>query len=379
MPVKENSNGSVQPRLKLPKPMERYTSETIELSFFTKRIIEITHLIIGRRESKIFLSILLWEQIKDFLIKKDNFFDHRNIRYLTTTDIDYSPLFTEDVKAILKGFDFIDPVVPFQYIPEEIIEIYDIEGETTLESAIEDPGNILTLRIKPQYVKIIIGVSNYLRSPLEEPWKFIEDLFKIPRHFEENFIQSSPFNEENIPGKIQLDGLNLFFNFFEYLSVKFSGIKEHFLKIAAALFWVTKITPTYSLEVFELLSEVFGEHKLETRSTQLFEAGRDNDLLFCERKGKNKNRSIIYFSLNEGAEWMIAGLFPDAKLITLQQAISISFLRYAQKFLIQPWEIPPIEFNYLLDIWLRHFLYTNNLDIVVYQKAKEHVRLPNED
>jgi hypothetical protein len=79
--------------------------------------------------------------------------------------------------------------------------------------------------------------------------------------------------------------------------------------------------------------------------------------------------------LNIGAEWLIAGLFPDAKLIMLQQAIAISFLRYSESFLTHPWDIPPIEFNYLLDIWLRSFLYTNNLDIVVYQKAKEHVRI----
>ena len=122
------------------------------------------------------------------------------------------------------------------------------------------------------------------------------------------------------------------------------------------------------------LTELFGEHKLETRSTQLFEAGENNDLIVCERKGKNKNRSVIYFSLADGAEWIIAGLFPDARLITLQQAIAMSFLRYSQDFLIRPWEISSIDFNYLLDIWFRSFLYTNNLDMVVFEKAKEHVR-----
>ena len=146
------------------------------------------------------------------------------------------------------------------------------------------------------------------------------------------------------------------------------------MKIAATLYWTTTVNPVYSLEVYELLTEMFGEHKLETRSTHLFDAGRDNDLILCERKGKKKNRSIIYFTLYEGAEWIIAGLFPENKLIIMQQAIAISFLRFSTSFMIRPWEISAIDFNYLLDIWFRSFLYTNNLDAVVYQKAKEHVR-----
>ncbi|MHA1991120.1 MAG: hypothetical protein ACW981_19465 [Candidatus Hodarchaeales archaeon] len=376
MPIKENSEVLVPQRLKLPKPMEQYTSESIELSFFVNRINEVTQLILGRKEAKVFLSVLLWEQIKQCLVNSDDFYDHKNIRHFTSSDLDYEPLFTEDVKTALKSFNgFIESSIPFQYVPDEVLDLYDFEGETTLEAAIEDPGGIISLRIKPKYVKIIIGISSYLRTPLEEPWKFIEDLFNIPRHFEEKFEQLSPFNYENVASRPMLDALKIFYSFFEYLSTKFSGIKSHFLKIASVFFWTTKISPTYSLEAFEILSEMFGDHKLETRSTQLFEASKDNDLLLCERKGKNKNRSIIYFSLNIGAEWLIAGLFPDAKLIMLQQAIAISFLRYSESFLTHPWDIPPIEFNYLLDIWLRSFLYTNNLDIVVYQKAKEHVRI----
>lgn len=375
MPVKDNSELLVPLRLKLPKPMERYTSETIELTFFAKRINEVTQLILGRKEAKIFLSVLMWEQLKEYLVNPDDFYDNKNIRLLTMETIDFNPLFTQDIKDVLKTFNgFIDSSIPYQYVPDDVLDLYDYEGITTLEAAIEDPGSIISIRMKPTYVKLIIGIAVHLRIPLDDPFSFISDLFQIPSHFDDKFIKLSPFNQENVAKKSMLDALNLFYSFFEYLSTKFSGIKEHFLKIAATLFWTTKITPTYSLEIFELLSEMFGEHKLETRSTQLYSASFDSDLLLCERKGKNKNRSIIYFSLNVGAEWIIAGLFPDARIITLQQAIAISFLRYSSTFLTHPWDIPPIEFNYLLDIWFRSFLYTNNLDTIVYQKANEHVR-----
>ena len=366
MPIKENSEVLVPDKLKLPKPLHRYSSEEVSRKFFVNRIREISNLILGRKEVRIFLTLLLWDQIKIYLLKTDDTLDLRNVRHLTRVEMDFGAILIDDVKNSMKSYRIIDSI-PFQYLPEEVIEINSVDGRLPLEAVIEDPNIALSIRINTHYAKLILGIASYLRSPLEEPWKFLEDLFRVPNLPELESVSWAGTENEN-------RALNLIYSFFEYFATKFAGIKEHFLKIAAALFFTTTVAPTYSLELYEILTELFGEHKLETRSTQLFEAGENNDLIVCERKGKNKNRSVIYFSLADGAEWIIAGLFPDARLITLQQAIAMSFLRYSQDFLIRPWEISSIDFNYLLDIWFRSFLYTNNLDMVVFEKAKEHVR-----
>ena len=116
---------------------------------------------------------------------------------------------------------------------------------------------------------------------------------------------------------------------------------------------------------------MFGEHKLNSRSSQLCDKCNCNDLIICGKKVGSKNRSAIYFQLAPGAEWIIANLFPDKKLIIQQQAVAIAFLRYSKQILTSPWTINPMNFNYLMDIWFKSFLYSDNLDQIVYEKARE--------
>jgi hypothetical protein len=350
--------------LKMPKPLIRYTKEEIKLDFFKKRIQEVSLLIQGRKEVKLTLAICLWLQVgspKDLreLKQSVNKFESR-----------YIPII--DLK---KHLELLNEKINYPYLPEGLFEYFNRE---LLQ--ITEPQSAEYIQIKPHIAKLAIQISLYLNSPIEDPWKFIEDVFVVPRPFisiqeqvSKDLALWSSGQFESLPSKIQ-DVIKLLFSMFEYFSLKFSGIREHFLKIASLLFWSTRLEPVYSLEVYELLTEMFGSHKLDTRSSQLYESGKDNELINCEKKGKNKNRAIIYFGLRPGAEWIITGFFPDRRLIIQQQAIAISFLRYSKAILTRPWTINSMNFNYLLDIWFRSFLYSDNLDQMVYEKAREHRR-----
>ena len=351
--------------LKMPKPLERYTKEEIELDFFKKRISEISNLIQGRREVKLFITLCIWMQIgqpKDLNDLK---------RFITNFDDDkLESIQISDLKSKLEIFG---EKINHQYLPRELFEFYGKNFER-----INEPQSAEYFLVKPYYAKLVIQISLNLNSPLDNPWKFLNDIFEIPRPFES--IQEMVEKNLHLADSLLSFGssaeiLKLFISFFEFLAIKFSGIQEHFLKISATLFWLTRLEPVYSLEIYELLTDIFGEHKLETRSSQLYDSGQNNnDLIIAEKKGKNKNRAIIYFGLRPGAEWIIAAFFPDRRLIIQQQAIAISFLRYSKDLLISPWKINPITFNYLMDIWFRSFLYSDNLDQTVYEKAEQHRR-----
>ena len=345
--------------LKMPKPLERYTKEELNLSFFKRRIIGVSQLIQGRREVKLTLCLILWQQIGRPLTINElkNIVHHFGDDYT-------EPLLLYDIKESLEKL--FNEKINYNYLPHDLLEYYDRQF-----MPISEPQTAEFISIKPEIAKLIIQIALYLKNPLDAPWKFIEDIFIIPKPL------------DSLESKIKLnfdfsdlsEALLLLISLFEFFSTKFSGIQEHFLKIAATLFWLTRLEPAYSLEIYELLTEMIGEHKLDTRSSQLYDAGHEgNELIIAEKKGKNKNRAIIYFGLKSGAEWIISAFFPDQRLVIQQQAIAISFLRYSQQLLIQPWKINPMAFNYLMDIWFRSFLYSDNLDQMVYEKAKEHRR-----
>ena len=360
----EKENGGIPSVLKMPKPMERFTKEEIQLDFFKNRIYEIGTLIQGRREVKLFIILCLWMQIgqpKDLPELKKivaNFNEDK-----------LEPIQLQDLKAKLEIFG---EKINHQYLPRELFEFYNRNFER-----IEEPQPAEYFLVKPYYAKLVIQISLNLNNPLESPWKFLNDIFEIPKPFEsiQEMVEKNLHLADAFISFESAEILKLFISFFEYLAIKFSGIQEHFLKISATLFWLTRLEPVYSLEIYELLTDMFGEHKLETRSSQLFDSGQDNnDLIVAEKKGKNKNRAIIYFGLRPGAEWIISAFFPDRRLIIQQQAIAISFLRYSRDLLVSPWKINPITFNYLMDIWFRSFLYSDNLDQMVFEKAEEHRR-----
>lgn len=353
--------------LKMPKPLERYTKEELHLDFYRERIVEVSRLIQGRREVKLFLVLCLWQQVG----QPKNIPELKNI--VTHFDEDENePIMISDLK---NNLEFFNEKINYSYLPHELFEYYNREFVK-----IEEASGAEYVCLKPHIAKLIIQIALYLNNPLENPWKFIQDVFVIPKPFdtiqemvEKNLHLSDSLSSSQFSDSEEV--IKLFISLFEYFSIKFSGIQEHFLKISATLFWLTRLDPVYSLEIYELLTEMFGEHKLDTRSSQLYEAGQEeNELIIAEKKGKNKNRAIIYFGLKPGAEWIISAFFPDRRLVIQQQAIAISFLRYSHNLLITPWKINPMTFNYLMDIWFRSFLYSNNLDQMVYEKAKEHRR-----
>ena len=351
--------------LRMPKPLERYTKEEIQLDFFKKRISEISNLIQGRREVKLFITLCIWIQIG----KPKNLSELKRI----ISNFDEDKLESIQISDLKSKLEIFGEKINHQYLPKELFEFYGKNFERIFE-----PQSAEYFLVKPYYAKLVIQISLNLNTPLDNPWKFLTDIFEIPKPFES--IQEMVEKNLHLADSLLSFGqsaeiLKLFISFFEFLAIKFSGIQEHFLKISATLFWLTRLEPVYSLEIYELLTDIFGEHKLETRSSQLFDSGQDNnDLIIAEKKGKNKNRAIIYFGLRPGAEWIIAAFFPDRRLIIQQQAIAISFLRYSKDLLVSPWKINPITFNYLMDIWFRSFLYSDNLDQMVYEKAEEHRR-----
>ena len=351
--------------LRMPKPLERYTKEEIQLDFFKKRISEISNLIQGRREVKLFITLCIWMQIG----KPKDLSELKRI----ISNFDEDKLESIQISDLKSKLEIFGEKINHQYLPKELFEFYGKNFERIFE-----PQSAEYFLVKPYYAKLVIQISLNLNTPLDNPWKFLTDIFEIPKPFES--IQEMVEKNLHLADSLLSFGqsaeiLKLFISFFEFLAIKFSGIQEHFLKISATLFWLTRLEPVYSLEIYELLTDIFGEHKLETRSSQLFDSGQDNnDLIIAEKKGKNKNRAIIYFGLRPGAEWIIAAFFPDRRLIIQQQAIAISFLRYSKDLLVSPWKINPITFNYLMDIWFRSFLYSDNLDQMVYEKAEEHRR-----
>ena len=357
-------DNEIPPFLKLPKPLARYTKEEIQLDFFKNRISEISNLIQGRREIKLIITLCIWNQFG----KPKEFKDLKaSLSHIQEDTMD--PIHISDLKSDLEIFG---EKINHQYLPNELFEYYNKNFER-----IKEPQSLEYILVKPYYAKLAIQIALNLYNPLENPWKFLQDVFEIPSPFEsiQEMVEQNLHLADSLMSFDSNEVIKLFISFFEYLSIKFSGIQEHFLKIAATLFWLTRIEPVYSLEIYELLTEMFGEHKLETRSSQLFDSGQsENDLIIAEKKGRNKNRAIIYFGLQPGAEWIISAFFPDRRLIIQQQAIAISFLRYSRDLLISPWKINPMNFNYLMDIWFRSFLYSDNLDQMVYEKAKEHRR-----
>ena len=359
------NNKLIPTSLKMPKPLKRYTKEIIDLNFFRNRINEVINLIHGRKEIKLLLTFCLWLQIgrpESIRELKSRVQNVENSQYVYVLDLK-------------KQLDLLNEKINYQYFPN-IIELYDKEFNKT-----KNPQKAEYIQISKNIAKLAIEISIYLDSPIDDPWKFIEDIFTVPRPF--TSVQED-VNKNLSLGKLEkfdsltdgsLEIIKLFYSMFEYFSFKFAGIQEHFLRISATLFWCTRLEPVYSLEIYELLTEMFGEHKLESRSSQLYESSLGNDLIYCEKKGKNKNRAIIYFALQSGAEWIITSFFPGKyRLIIQQQAMTISFLRYSEDLLIRPWTINPMKFNYLMDIWFRSFLYSDNLDQLVFEKAREHRR-----
>lgn len=360
------SGSEIPSSLKMPKPLERYTKEEIDLEFFKKRITEISTLIQGRREVKLFITLCIWMQIGQPT-------DLNQLRKVIANynEDSLEPIQISDLKTKL---EFFGEKINHQYLPNEMFEYYNRTFERITEPQLAE-----YFLVKPYYAKLVIQISLYLNNPNPTPDRFLTHIFEIPKPFEsiQEMVEKNLHLADSLLSFEGAEVIKLFISFFEYLAIKFSGIQEHFLKISATLFWMTRLEPVYSLEIYELLTDMFGEHKLETRSSQLYDSGQDNnDLIIAEKKGKNKNRAIIYFGLRPGAEWIIAAFFPDRRLIIQQQAIAISFLRYAKDLLVSPWKIDPMTFNYLMDIWFRSFLYSDNLDQMVYEKAEEHRRKP---
>ncbi len=350
--------------LKMPKPLERYTKEEIPLDFFKKRILEISTLIQGRREVKLFITLCLWMQIG----QPKNLNELRKI----ITNFNEEELVSIQISDLKAKLEIFGEKINHQYLPKELFEFYGRNFEQ-----INETQSAEYFLVKPYYAKLIIQISLYLNNPISIPDRFLMDIFEIPKPFEsiQVMVEKNLHLADSLLSFDSAEVIKLFISFFEFLAIKFSGIQEHFLKIAASLFWLTRLEPVYSLEIYELLTDMFGEHKLETRSSQLYDSGQENnDLIIAEKKGKNKNRAIIYFGLRPGAEWIISAFFPDRRLIIQQQAIAISFLRYSKDLLVSPWKIDPITFNYLMDIWFRSFLYSDNLDQMVFEKAEEHRR-----
>lgn len=347
----------------MPKPLVKYTREEISREFFTRRIEEVTYLIQRRREIRLFLAFCLWLQANRPETLKE-------LKYsVQTIESSSQKVNINDLKYYL---DLINEKINFQYLPNEILEFFNHYSNKT-----SDYPSAEFIIINKNLAKLAVQIVLYLNSPIDPAWEFIEDIFIIPRPFSilkrHSNNNSDLWNTERFEflSKGAREIIKLIYYMFEYFSRKFSGIQEHFLRMSATLFWCTRPDPVYSLEIYELLTEMFGEHRLITRSSQLCDRCNGNDLIICEKKGGTKHRSAIYFGLSPGAEWIIAGFFPDQRLIIQQQAVAISFLRYSKQILTCPWTINPMNFNYLMDIWFRSFLYSDNLDQIVYEKARQ--------
>lgn len=349
--------------LKMPKPQVKYSREKISKEFFSNRINEITHLIQSRRDVKLFLTFCIWLQANK----------PKNINELNRSVNNFEK---ESKKACIKDLkyflDLVDEKLNVQQLPMDILEFFD-SGDTR----VKDPGTSYFVQVNKQIAKLTIQIVLNLEKPIDPAWDFIEEIFPIPRP---SITQPKKLNDSLDPwviGRFEIldkysqEMIKLIYNMFEYFSNEFSGIHEHFLRMATTLFWCTRPESVYSLEMYGLLTEMFGEHKLNTRSSQLCDKCNCNELITCEKKIGSKNRSSIYFMLSPGAEWIIVNFFPDNRDLIQQQAVAISFLRYSKQILTCPWTINPMNFNYLMDIWFKSFLYSDNLDQIVYEKARE--------
>jgi hypothetical protein len=311
--LKLTNNILIPKYLKMPKPLVRYTREEISREFFSSRIDEVTLLIQRRREIRLFLTFCLWLQAKRPETLKE-------LKYsVQTLEKSSQKVSVNDLKYYL---DLINEKINFQHLPTEILEFYNHYSNVT-----NDYQSAEYIQINKNIAKLAVQIVLYLDSPIDPAWEFIEDIFVIPRPF----LSLKRYSNSNLDlwiserfeflTKGAREIIKLIYNMFEYFSIKFSGVQEHFLRMSATLFWCTRPEPVYSLEIYELLTEMFGEHKLTTRSSQLCDRCNGNDLINCEKKGGTKNRSAIYFGLSPGAEWIIAGFFPDQRLIIQQQFI----------------------------------------------------------
>ena len=344
--------------LKMPKPLVKYSREKISLDFFKKRIKEITLLIQNRRDVRLFMTFCLWLQS-----------DHPENTNKLSFSLNTKKVNINELKRYL---DLINEKINFQMIPNDILEFYSNSYTKT-----KDIQSAQYIQVNDELAKLVVQIILQLDNPIDPEFEFIEDIFIIPDHFCLN--SRSSYDNSDLWSSGMFDKINKgaqdiiksIYNLLTYFAEKFSGSQEHFLRMSATLFWCTRPEPVYSLEIFGLLTEMFGEHKLNTRSSQLCDKCTTNVLINCEKKVGSKNRSSIYFRLSTGAEWIIAYLFPDKRVIIQQQAVAISFLRYSKQILTCPWTINPMNFNYLMDIWFRSFLYSDNLDEIVYEKARE--------
>ena len=346
----------------MPKPLVKYSRERLDLDFFVKRIQDITLLIQNRRDVRLLFTFCVWVQVG----RPENL---EELKSSLNIDKRFHKVSIKDLKQYM---DFINEKINMQQLPSNILEFYNSSYTKT-----KDIQSAQFVQINNELAKLIIQIVLHLDDPIDPEFEFIEDIFIIPKPFSTSnkyFNNNSDLWSSESFEKLSKSSQNIIksiYSLLTYFADKFSGAQEHFLRISATLFWCTKPEPIYSLEIFGLLTEMFGNHKLNTRSSQLCDKCNTNVLITCEKKGGTKNRSAIYFRLSTGAEWIITNLFPDKKLIIQQQAVAISFLRYSKQILTCPWTINPMNFNYLMDIWFRSFLYGDNLDEIVYEKARE--------
>lgn len=358
------SNHSLIPKyLTMPKPLVKHSREKISKEFFVQRVKEVSIFIQKRREVKLFLTFCIWMQAGC----PECFEELReSIKYIENDSHKVS------IKEISQYLDLANEKINWQFIPTTILEFY-----SGYKTKTKDYLSAQYIRINSYMSNLLIQILLQLNNPLEPAWDFLEDIFTIPRPYTACNCHSDSkidlwFSErfEHL-SSASLAVVKSIYDIFNYFTNRLSGIHEHFLRMSATLFWCTRTEPVYSLELYELLKEMFGDHKLHTRSSQLCEKCFSDDLINCEKKMGSKNRSSIYFILTPGAEWIIASFFPDRKLIMQQQAIAISFLRYSKRILTCPWTINPMCFDYLMDVWFKSFLYSDNLDQIVYEKARE--------
>lgn len=351
--------------LKMPKPLVKFSREEIKKEFFVKRITDITLFIQKRRDVRLLLSFSLWYQCGRPETTK-------SLREsINNNDLVFQKIPTQKLRALL---DLLNEKISLQHVQPGILEFYN--GQ---DNQISDFQTAQSILITTDLARLMVQIILFLDSPIDPSIDFIEDIFIIPRPFiSSNYNATHNSDIWNSSGFEQLsDGaqtiIKLIYNTFGYFAYEFSGVQEHYLRMAATLFWCTRTEPVYSLEIFELLTEMFGNHKLSTRSSQLCDKCNTSTLITCEKKVGSKNRSSIYFRLAPGAEWILTSFFPDPdrKLIIQQQAVALSFLRYSKQILTCPWTINPMNFNYLMDVWFKSFLYSDNLDQIVYEKARE--------
>lgn len=360
----KSSNHILIPKyLTMPKPLVKNSREKIDKEFFIQRIKDISIFAQKRRDTRIFFTFCIWLQAGC----PENL---KELRDLSKSVDNVSQKVS--IKELGNCLDKVDEKINWQFLPLNVLEFYSVDKSKT-----KDYLSAQYVRINSYMANLLIQLLIQLRSPLDPAWDFLEDIFIIPQsilgcncnsELKDHLWTVERFENLNT-GSLSI--IKQIYDMFNYFSENFSGIQEHYLRMSATLFWCTRTEPVYSLELYTLLQEMFGEHKLNSRSSQLCDKCLENKLICCQKKVGSKNRSSIYFMLAPGAEWIIASLFPDENLIIQQQAVAVSFLRYSKQILTQPWTIDPLNFNYLMDVWFKSFLYSDNFDQIVYEKALE--------